>query len=149
MLIKQKSLSLPRNLALETFGELLLVFSTKVNLLYLLFSMARRCCFLDKAKFFIKNFSKNSSLDDSGIFLLLFPSRTNLKLHNISVTPKMVEIVMMNLDLSKVPGPDYIPGVILKNYEPELSYILAELFNVSGGVLFSRLLEGLIGGFLI
>ena len=37
MLMKQKSLSLPRNLALETFGELSIVFSTKVNLLYLLY----------------------------------------------------------------------------------------------------------------
>ena len=36
MLIKQKSPSLPRNLAVGTFGELLIVFSTKVNLLYLL-----------------------------------------------------------------------------------------------------------------
>ena len=52
----------------------------------------------------------------------------------------------MNLDSSKVPGPDYKLVVILKNYEPELSYILAELCNVSEGVLFSRLLEGLIGG---
>ena len=26
-------------------------------------------------------------------------------------------------------GPDCIPEVVLKNYEPELSYILAELFN--------------------
>ena len=31
--------------------------------------------------------------------------------------------------LSKVSGPDCIPEVVLKNYEPELSYILAELFN--------------------
>ena len=44
----------------------------------------------DKAKFFAENFSKNSNLDDSGISLPVFPSRTNLKLHNISVTPKMV-----------------------------------------------------------
>ena len=36
MLIKQKSPSLPRNLALVTAGELLIVFSTKVNLPYLL-----------------------------------------------------------------------------------------------------------------
>ena len=36
MLIKQKSLSLPRNSVLRTFGELLIVFSTKVNLLSLL-----------------------------------------------------------------------------------------------------------------
>ena len=35
----------------------------------------------------------------------------------------------MNLDLSKAPGPDSIPVVVLRNCEPELSYILAELFN--------------------
>ena len=37
MLIKQKSPSLPRNLALGTFGKLLIVFSTKLNLLYPIF----------------------------------------------------------------------------------------------------------------
>ena len=57
---------------------------------------------------FAENFSKNSNLDDLSIFLPVFPSITNLKLHSISVTPKMV---------------------VLKNCEPELSYILAELFN--------------------
>ena len=41
----------------------------------------------DKAKLFAENFSKNSNLDDSGISLPVFPSRTNLKLHNISITP--------------------------------------------------------------
>ena len=35
----------------------------------------------------------------------------------------------MNLDLSKASGPDCIPVVVLKNCEPELSYILAEFFN--------------------
>ena len=35
----------------------------------------------------------------------------------------------MNLDLSKALGPDYIPMVVLNNCEPELSYILAELFK--------------------
>ena len=35
----------------------------------------------------------------------------------------------MNLDLSKASGPDYIPVVVLKNWETELSYALAELFN--------------------
>ena len=83
----------------------------------------------DKAKFFPENFSKNSNLDDSGISLPVFPSGTNLKLHNISVTPKMVKKVIMNLDLSKTSGPDCIPVVVLKNCEPELSYILAKLFN--------------------
>ena len=35
----------------------------------------------------------------------------------------------MNLDLSKTSGPGCIPVVVLKNCEPELSYILAELFS--------------------
>ena len=83
----------------------------------------------DKAQLFAKNFSKNSSLDDSGVSLPVFPSRTNLKLHNISITPKMVKKVIRNLDSSKASGPDCIPVVVLKNCEPELSYILAKLFN--------------------
>ena len=41
----------------------------------------------------------------------------------------MVKKVIMNLDLSKASGPDCIPVVVLKNCEPELSYILVELFN--------------------
>ena len=35
----------------------------------------------------------------------------------------------MNLDLSKTSGPDCIPVLVLKKCEPELSYILAELFK--------------------
>ena len=62
----------------------------------------------DKAKLFAENFSKNPNLDDSGISLIVFPSGTNLKVHNISVTPKMVKKVIMNLDLSKASGPDCI-----------------------------------------
>ena len=42
MLIKQKTLSPFRNVDLETFGELLGVLSTKVNLLYLLYSTTWR-----------------------------------------------------------------------------------------------------------
>ena len=83
----------------------------------------------DKAKLFAENFSMNSDLDYSGISLPIFPSRTNLKLQNISLTLKMVRKVIMNLDLSKASGPDCIPVVVLKNCELELSYILAELFN--------------------
>ena len=121
MLIKQRSLLLlPKNLTLMTFGKLLIVFSTKVNLFHgpeVLSSTS------DKAKLFAENFSKNSNLDDSGISLPVFPSRTNLKLHNISVSPKMVKKVIMNLDLSNASGPHFIPVVVLKNCEPKLSYI--------------------------
>ena len=82
----------------------------------------------EKAKLSAENFSKNSNLDESGISLHVFPSRTNLKLH-ISVTPKMVKKAIMNPDLSKASGPDCIPVMVLKNCEPEFSFILAELFN--------------------
>ena len=42
----------------------------------------------------------------------------------------MVKKVIMNLDSSKASGPDCIPVVVSKNCEPELSYILAKLFNI-------------------
>ena len=41
----------------------------------------------------------------------------------------MVKKLIMNYDLSKASGPNCIPVVVLKNCEPDLSYILAELFN--------------------
>ena len=83
----------------------------------------------DEAKLFAENFSMNSNLDDSGISLPVFPSRTNLNLHNISVTPKVVRKVVMNLDLSKASAPHCIPVVVLKNCELQLFYILAELLT--------------------
>ena len=61
---------------------------------------------------FAENFSKNSNLDDSGLSLPVFYVK-----------------VIMHLEFSKTSGPDCIPEVILKNCEPELSYILVELFN--------------------
>ena len=84
----------------------------------------------NKAKLFAKNFYKNSNFDDSGISLPVFTSRTNLNLHNISITPKMVKKSIKNLGSSKASGPNSIPVGVLENCEPELSYILAELFNI-------------------
>ena len=69
----------------------------------------------DKAKLFAEIFSKNSNLDDSGISLPVVPSGTNLKLHNISVTPKMVKKVIINLHLSKASDPDCIPVKLVNN----------------------------------
>ena len=128
MLIKQKSLLLPRNMALVTFRELLIVFSAKVNLpLFNGLEVLSSAC--DKVKLCAENFSKNSNLDDSGISLPVFLSKANLKLDDISVTPKMVKKVIVNLDLSKASGLDCIPVVVPKNCELAHSYILAELFN--------------------
>ena len=76
---------------------------------------------------------------------LVFSSRTNLKLHNISVTLKLVIIVMTNFDWSKAYSRNCIPVVVLKNCEPELSYIIEELFNRRlKESCVSRLLEGFI-----
>ena len=69
----------------------------------------------DEVKLFAENVSKNSNLDDSGISLPGFPSTTNLKLHIIFVTPKMLEKVTRNLDLSKASGPDWTLVVFLMN----------------------------------
>ena len=81
------------------------------------YSTARRCCPLHLIKW-------NCVLKT---FLPVFPSWTNLKLHNISVTPKLVKKVITNLNSSKASGPDCILFVVVKNCEPENSYTLAEL----------------------
>ena len=126
MLIKQKIPSLPSNLALRTFGDLLIVFSTKVNLLQLLYSMTWRCCILHliKQNCLLKTVLRTLIL--MTWYLFIFPSRTTLKLHNISVTRKMVKKVIINFYFI---GPDCILVVVLKICEPELSYVLAEFFN--------------------
>ena len=130
MLIKQKDPLLPRNLALVAWRIANSVLNKGKSAIPPLFNGQEMLSSAsDKAKLFAENFSRNSNLDDSGNSLPVFPSRTNLKLHNIFVTFKMVKKVIMNLDLSKASGPNRIPVVVLKNCEPELSYIIAELFN--------------------
>ena len=84
----------------------------------------------DKAKFCAEFLSKISNLDDSDISLLAFPSRTNLQLHNIPVTSKLNEEIITDLYPSKASCTDCIPVVVLKNYVPEFSYIIADLFNI-------------------
>ena len=122
MLLKQKSPSLPRNLGLGTFGKLLSVLNKgKSAILPLFNNLQVLYSASEKAKLFPENISKNSNVNDSGIPLPVFPSRTNLKLHNIPITPKMVKKVITHLDSSKASGPDCIPVVVLKNCEPELS----------------------------
>ena len=106
------------------------ILNRKVNLLYLLYSTARRwCCLLHLIK---QNFSQKTFLITRILMTRVSTSfsRTNLRLHNISRTSKMVKNVITNLDSSKAFGCDCIPAVVLKNCELELSYILAELINI-------------------
>ena len=76
--------------------------------------MNQRCCLLHliKQNCLLKT-SKNFNLDDSDISLTNFPSRTNLKLYNISATPKMIKKVITNLDSSKTSGSETVllPGL--------------------------------------
>ena len=67
----------------------------------------------DKVNLFVKNFSKIFKLDDSGTSLPVFPSRTNVKLHNFSLTPKMIKKVNTNFDSSKACGPNCILARLL------------------------------------
>lgn len=60
-----------------------------------------------KAEFFVKIFTENSNLDDASSSLSVFTSLTNLQLHNILVTPKMVNAIT-DLTSTKASGPDYI-----------------------------------------
>ena len=91
--------------------------------------MTRRCCLLHliKRNCLLKTFLGPQILMTQDIYLPVFPSRTNLKVHNISVTSKLVKKVTANLDFSNFFGPDSIPVVVLKNCEFELSHIQATL----------------------
>ena len=77
------------------FGEMLIVFLFQdKSAIPLLFNASEVLpSASNKAKLFHENVSKNSDLDGTGISLPAFPFRTNLKLYNISITPKLVERV--------------------------------------------------------
>ena len=118
MLIKQKISSLPRNLALGTFGKKDNVLDKgKSAITPLLNRPEVLSSGSDKARLFAKNFSKHLMTQVSLYLLPVSPSRNNLKQHNIFVTPKKFKKVTTSLDLSKVSAsnPDCIPVVVLKN----------------------------------
>ena len=85
MLVKQKNPSLSRNLVLGTLGELLIVFSIKVNLLYLFYSRCGLLHLIQKNRF-LKTFLRIPILMIQYLFTCLSFSRSNLKLHNIYLT---------------------------------------------------------------
>ena len=94
--------------------------------------MTWRCYLLHlmKQKCVLKTFLGNLILmSQVSLYLLSFLELT-WKLHNIFLTPKVVKKVATNLDFLKASGPNCIPFVVLKNCKPELSDIVAELFNM-------------------
>ena len=109
LMLKNKRLSLSRNLVLTTFGKLLVVFSTEVNLLYLLYLMDVSCCLLIllKQNCLLKTFLRTL------ILILIY----NLKLYYILVSPMVVEKAITNLDLSKSSAPYFIPGLVVQKCE--------------------------------
>ena len=84
----------------------------------------------DKAKLFAKNVSKISDLNESGTTLSVFPSKTDVMLYHIFVTPKMIKKIIRNFHFSKASGPDGVAVVVVRNCGPERSCILAEVFNL-------------------
>ena len=101
MLIKQKKSITSQKLGFEDFWRIAnsVLNKGKSTVPPLFNSMQVLSSASNRAKLFAENFSKNSNLDDSGIFSPVFSSKTNLKLHNISVTPKMVNKVITNLGI--------------------------------------------------
>ena len=89
----------------------------------------------DKKKLFAEIFQENSSLDDSGSFVPVFPSIPNMNLHHFIVTSTMVKKVINGL----VSGHDFIPVLTLKN-SAETSIHISQPFQY----LFPRLLQNLV-----
>ncbi|MEL7340328.1 MAG: reverse transcriptase family protein, partial [Bacteroidota bacterium] len=58
-----------------------------------------------------------------------FPPVTDEKLCESKVTASLISKLITELDSTKATGPDGIPVVVLKHLNPELSPILAKLFN--------------------
>ena len=132
MLIKQKILSLCRNFRYwDVWQNLLILFSTKVNLIYLLHLMGLWCCLMRLVRqSFVEIFSKISNHDGSGIFLHIFSSRTKLNCIIFLELSSCIGRVLANFDYSEVSSFLCVPVLVLKNCEPELVYILAEFFNL-------------------
>ena len=84
-----------------------------------------RLCSSNKTNLCDEDFSNDFNLDDSDIYLPVFPYGNNRKHYIIPITPKLVKKAIINFDLSKVPCPACILMVVQRNCEPEVSCILA------------------------
>ena len=117
------------------------------NLLYLLSLMTLKCCgmYLRKQNCVLKTFPTTFILMTQVFLYPIFASRTNLKLHNISVTLKSYQ-------------PWFVKGIWPRLHSSDSFEKLSAwtciqtswtLQYLCEGILFSRLLEGFTCGFCI
>ena len=71
----------------------------------------------------------NSILVDDSHKLPDFPPRTEQRLRSKNITAKMVSRAIYDPGASKATGPNRIPPIFLKMCSPELSPVLAKLYN--------------------
>lgn len=71
----------------------------------------------NRAKLFAEIFSEKSNFDDLGSSSQPFSSRANLRLYNISINSKIVQVVRTVFDYSKAFDLDYIPLAVLKIFD--------------------------------
>ena len=83
----------------------------------------------DKTSIFASKFASHSTLDDQGCLPPEFPNLTDERLCDLKVSAGQISKLIKELDSTKATGPDSIPVVVLKHLSPELSPILAKLFN--------------------
>ena len=128
MPIKQKSLSLPRNLPVANIGKLLVVFS---NFLYLDYFIVLKCSLLQLIKQkCLLDFLRPCMLMTQAFLYLQFLLELTWNCTDILVTAYLVKMIISSLDSAKASGPDCTPVAILNNCERERSYILVDLFNM-------------------
>ena len=145
MLLEQKTPSPPTNLALGTFGKLLIVFSTNVDLLYLLFSTVILLSMVSKVFEKLVNTSIVDHLEKCGIFsdfqcgfrssrsttdlLTIVSDRTARAFNRSGVT------VAVALDISKAFNKVWHAGLLHKLMSCRVS---GEIFGLISSFLTSR-----------
>ena len=83
-----------------------------------------------KAQRLCDQFASNSTINDAGAQLPIFPPRTQHTVSLPQISSKRVQKLIFELDSSKANGPDSIPVTVLRHCAPELSSILSKIFNL-------------------
>ena len=126
VIIVKRLLNLPNlHVGYMTFVKLQIVLPTKVNLLFVV--LKHYSLFLRQI-LFSEIFSKSCNFGDPGIYWgKLFQFRTDLKLHYVPVTAKMVnKKVIADFNSPKPSCLNCIPLLVWMNCKSDLSHILAD-----------------------